>query len=85
MIIQLICSPLILMAKGIINILPILSLPVNSIVAVTNLLMVGLNFFPIEVWYMVIGSIVFWYTINFIVGLISFVVRLFTLGLSGGL
>lgn len=85
MIIQLICSPLILMAKGIINILPFLSLPINSIVAVINLLMVGLNFFPIELWIMVIGSIVFWYTINFIVGLISFVVKLFTLGLSGGL
>lgn len=85
MIIQLICSPLILMSKGIINILPFLSLPINSIVAVINLLMVGLNFFPIEVWVMVIGSIVFWYTINFIVGLISFVVKLFTLGLSGGL
>lgn len=85
MIIELICTPLILIAKGIINILPFLSLPINSIVAVMNLLMVGLNFFPIELWVMTIGSIVFWYTINFIIGLISFVVKLFTLGLSGGI
>lgn len=85
MIIQLICTPLILMAKGIISILPLLSLPVNSIVAVINLLMVGLNFFPIELWVMTIGSIVFWFTINFTIGVISFVVKLFTLGLSGGI
>lgn len=85
MIIQLICTPLILMAKGIINVLPFLSLPANSIVAVLNLLMVGLNFFPIELWVMTIGSIVFWLSINFTIGLISFVVKLFTLGLSGGI
>lgn len=85
MIIELICTPLILIAKGIINILPFLSLPANSIVAVINLLMVGLNFFPIELWIMTIGSIVFWYSINFTVGIVSFVVKLFTLGISGGL
>lgn len=84
-IVELICGPLIFMAKGIINMLPILSLPINSLVAVINLLMVGLNFFPIELWIMVIGSIVFWFTINFIIGLISFVVKLFSLGISGGL
>ena len=85
MIIQLICTPLILMAKGIINILPLLSLPANFTVSVVNLLMVGLNFFPIELWIMVIGSIVFWLTINFTIGIISFVVKLFTLGISGGI
>jgi len=73
------------MAKGIISILPYLSLPVNSIVSVINLLMVGLNFFPVELWVMTIGSIVFWFSLNFTIGLISFAVKLITLGLSGGL
>lgn len=83
MIIELICTPFILIAKGLINMIPILGLGVNSVVAVLNLLMTGLNFFPIELWVLCIGSIVFWITVNLIFGLVKFVVSLFTLGCFG--
>lgn len=83
MIIELICSPFILIAKGLISLIPILGLGVNSVVSVLNLLMTGLNFFPVELWVMCIGSIVFWITVNLIFGLVKFVVSLFTLGAFG--
>lgn len=83
MIIELICTPFILIAKGLISLIPILSLGVNSIVAVLNMIMTALNFFPIELWVMCIGSIVFWITVNLIFGLVKFVVSLFTLGAFG--
>ena len=51
MIIQLICSPFILIARGLINLIPYLGLGVNSVVSVLNLLIVGLNFFPLELYY----------------------------------
>lgn len=83
MIIQLICAPFILIAKGLISLIPVLGLGVNSIVSVMNLLLVGLNFFPVELWVMCIGSIVFWIVINTILGVVKFVVSLFSLGLFG--
>lgn len=83
MIIELICSPFILIAKGLISLIPVLGLGVNSVVSVLNLLMTGLNFFPVELWVMCIGSIVFWITVNLIFGLVKFVVSLFTLGAFG--
>lgn len=83
MIIELICTPFILIARGLINLIPYLSLGVNSIVSVMNLLLTGLNFFPIELWVMCIGSIVFWITVNIIFGLVKFIVSLFSLGLFG--
>lgn len=54
MIIELICIPFILIAKGLISLIPILGLGVNSIVSVLNMLMRALNFFPVEVWVMCI-------------------------------
>ena len=83
MIIQLICEPFILIAKGLINLIPYLSLGVNSVVSVLNLVLVGLNFFPVELWVMCIGSIVFWITVNILFGIVKFVVSLFSLGIFG--
>lgn len=83
MIIELICTPFILIAKGLISLIPVLGLGVNSIVSVMNLLLTGLNFFPVELWVMCIGSIVFWITINALLGIVKFVVSLFSLGLFG--
>lgn len=83
MIIELICTPFILIAKGLINLIPYFGIGVNSIVSVMDLLLIGLNFFPIELWVMCIGSIVFWITINAIFGVVKFLVSLFSLGLFG--
>ena len=83
MIIELICTPFILIAKGLINLIPYLGIGVNSIVSVMDLLLIGLNFFSIELWVICIGSIVFWITINTIFGIVKFLVSLFSLGLFG--
>ena len=79
MIIKLICSPFILMINGIIELLPILNFNTNSMVSLTNLIVTGMNFFPAEVWIMIIGSIIFWLTVHTIVGIYMFVLDLIPL------
>lgn len=76
MIIKLICSPFILMVKGIIELLPILNFNTDSIVSLINLIITGMNFFPSEVWIMIIGSIIFWLTVHIIVGIYMFIKNL---------
>ena len=76
MIIKLICSPFILMINGIIELLPILNFNTNSMVSLINLIVTGMNFFPAEVWIMVIGSIIFWLTVHTIVGIYMFILDL---------
>lgn len=76
MIIKLICSPFILMINGIIELLPILNFNTDSMVSLINLVVTGMNFFPAEVWIMVIGSIIFWLTVHIIVGIYMFILDL---------
>lgn len=76
MIIKLICSPFILMIHGIIELLPILNFNTDSIVSLINLIITGMNFFPSEVWILVIGSIIFWLTVHIIVGIYMFILDL---------
>ena len=76
MIIELICTPLLLFAKGIIAILPVLTYIPNSIVSTLDLLIKAMQFFPTDVWIMVIGNIVFWITLQLLWAIIHFVIRL---------
>lgn len=76
MIIELICSPLLLFAKGIIAILPVLTYIPNSIVSTLDLLLKAMQFFPLDVWIMIIGNIVFWISLQLVWSLISFILRL---------
>lgn len=76
MIIKLICMPFIAMIKGIIELLPVLGVRSDSLVSLVNLIITGMNFFPSEVWIMIIGSIVFWFTVNIIVGIYMFILDL---------
>ena len=80
MILQLTCMPLLLLIKGAILLLPILTYVPNSIVSTLDLLLKAMQFFPNDVWFIVIGNIVFWITLHlawsfvkFILGLIPFV------------
>ena len=79
MIVELICAPLILAIKGFISLLPILQLPANSIVSAVNLIMTGLNFFPVETWIMCLGCVSFWFSINLSVGIYRFIKNLIPL------
>ncbi len=76
MIIELICTPLLLFAKGIVAMLPILTYIPNSIVSTLDLLLKAMQFFPTDVWIMVIGNIVFWITLHLLWSLINFILRL---------
>lgn len=76
MIIELICSPLLLFAKGIIAILPVLTYIPNSIVSTLDLILKAMQFFPVDVWIIVIGNIVFWISLQLVWALISFILRL---------
>ena len=83
MIIELICFPFISIIKGLISLIPVLGLGVNSIVSVMNLLLTALNFFPVESWVMVVGSVIFWITINISLNIGRFALNLFSAGLLG--
>lgn len=76
MIIELICTPLLVFAKGIIAIFPVLTYIPNSIVSTTDLLFKAMQFFPSDVWIMVIGNIVFWITLHLVWAVINFILRL---------
>lgn len=76
MIIELICSPLLLMVRGITNIIPILTYIPNSIVDTITLLLKAMQFFPFDVWFICISSFIFWITVHLVYGLINFILRL---------
>lgn len=68
-----ICYPFILLAHGVIALLPVLTYIPNSVVSTINLLMKAMQFFPTDVWFMTIGNILFWVSVHLIVGLIKFI------------
>ena len=73
MIVEMICYPFILLAHGVIALLPVLTYIPNSVVSTINLLMKAMQFFPTDVWFMTIGNILFWVSVHLIVGLIKFI------------
>ncbi len=76
MIIELMCMPLLIFSKGIIGIIPVLTYIPTSIVNTTELLIKAMQFFPSDVWIMVIGNIVFWITVHLIWAIIQFILKL---------
>lgn len=76
MIIELICLPLLIFSKGIIGMIPVLTYIPTSIVNTTELLIKAMQFFPSDVWIMVIGNIVFWITVHLIWAIIQFILKL---------
>lgn len=73
MIIEAICMPFFWLINGLITMIPILTYLPTSLVDTINLLMKAMQFFPSDVWVMVIGSIVFWTSTHLVIGLIKFI------------
>lgn len=73
MIVKLIISPFIGIINLVISALPFITNGSNSTTALLNMLITGMNFFPTETWFMVLGSISFWITVHLAIGLIRFV------------
>lgn len=76
MIIELICTPLLLLINGIIAVIPVLSYIPSSISDTVALLVKGMQFFPFDVWVLCIGSFTFWITVHLIYGFINFILKL---------
>lgn len=76
MIIKVICSPLILIVNGIIDMLPASVFNDSNVTSLLNMINTGLNFFPADVWVLILGSVVFWFVVHFAVGLYRFVLDL---------
>lgn len=76
MIIELICTPLLLFSKGIVAMIPTLTYIPNSTVNTISMLVKAMQFFPSDVWIMVIGNIVFWITVHLIWAIINFILGL---------
>lgn len=73
MIVELLCSPFVLLANGIIALIPVINYVPTSIVDTVTLLLKAMQFFPTDVWIVTIGNIVFWIGVHLVVGLIKFI------------
>lgn len=76
MIIELICFPLLALAKLLIGFIPAIEYIPNSISETISLLTKAMQFFPQDVWILAIGNIVFWMTVHLVWAVISFILRL---------
>ena len=72
------------MANGLIALLPVLTYIPTSIVDTLSLLLKAMQFFPTDVWIMVIGNILFWVSLHFVVSLLKFVLSLIPFVNMGG-
>lgn len=80
MIISLICTPLFLIVSAIISVIPSEWLMIGDApTTLFTMLYTAFQFFPTDVWILVLGSITFWITVHFIYGVINFVLRLIPL------
>ena len=84
MIIELICTPLLLLTKGIIAMFPTLDYLPESVVNTFEMLVKAMLFFPNDVWITVIGNIIFWVTLHLIWGIVKFVLGLIPFVNMGG-
>ena len=73
MLIKLICSPLIILVNGIIDMLPSSVFNTENVNSLLHMIDVGLNFFPADVWVLILGAVVFWFTVHFAVGIYMFI------------
>lgn len=76
MIVELICTPLLLLVRGILSVIPVLNYIPTSIADTITLLLKAMQFFPFDVWFICISSFVFWITLHLIYGFINFILRL---------
>lgn len=75
MIIELFFSPIFLLIKTVINLIPSQTVLPLWTIDLTNLLSKGLIFFPSDVWAIVIGNIVFWLSLQFMWAIIEWVYK----------
>ena len=76
MIVELLCSPFFFFINGITALIPALQSIPDYIVEVIVLIKKAMLFFPTDIWILVIGNILYWIVLHFIISLIKFVLGL---------
>ena len=76
MIIEAIISPLFLLVRGILSVIPVLNYFPSSVADTVSLLVKALYFFPSDVWIACITSFLLWMEIHLIFGFLNFIIRL---------
>lgn len=76
MILELICAPLLILVRGILSVIPVLTYIPNSIADTLTMLVKAMQFFPFDVWFICISSFIFWITVHLVYGFINFILRL---------
>lgn len=75
MIIELLCTPVFLLIKGLIQLIPVAFQIPNWLADLISLLIKGMQFFPPDVWAIAIGNIIFWLLLQFIWAIIEWVYK----------
>ena len=76
MIIDMICTPLLLFGIAFIALLPVLEYIPDSIISTLDMIIKAMQFFPLDTWIIVISNIVFWITLHLIWSIVNFILRL---------
>lgn len=75
MIIELICMPIFFIINSAINTIPLAFKLPNWLADVLGLLIKAMQFFPLDVWVIVIGNILFWLVLHFVWAVIEWVYK----------
>lgn len=76
MIIELICSPLFILLRGLLSVIPVLSYIPSSVADTITLLVKAMQFFPFDVWFLCISSFIFWISLHLSFSFLIFVINL---------
>lgn len=74
MIIEAIISPLFLLVRGVLSVIPVLNYIPSSVADTVTLLVKALYFFPSDVWIACITSFLLWTEIHLVFAFINFVI-----------
>ena len=73
MILSLLCTPLFLLLTGAISLLPNSAFQSQTVSGFVGMFSTAFQFFPADVWILVLGSITFWVTVHILFGLIKMI------------
>lgn len=76
MIIELICAPLFILLRGLLSVIPVLSYIPASVADTITLLVKAMQFFPFDVWFLCVGSFIFWISLHLSFSFLVFVINL---------
>lgn len=82
MLLKLFLAPFFLIVNGIISLLPSNSFNGTEVEGIVDMFTIAFNFFPSDVWFWCISSIIFWVTVQLLFAFFNFVVKMFLGGIT---